>query len=42
MNDSDRNIMWSLRFEACENNESCSDDPGMYHYDTCPRNDDDD
>jgi hypothetical protein len=40
MDDSDRNIMWSLRFEACENNDSCESGPGVTHYDTCPRHDD--
>jgi hypothetical protein len=40
MDDTERNIMWDLRFEACENNQSCNDEPGMYHHDTCPRHDD--
>ncbi len=37
------NIMYDLRFEACENSEECihSDTPygpgTNYHYDTCPR-----
>lgn len=38
-----RNIMYDLRYEACTNDEDCvhSDHPygpgTNYHYDTCPR-----
>lgn len=39
LDDSDRNILHDLRFEACENNETCSRDTGfdaVTHLDTCP------
>lgn len=37
MDDSDRNIMWSLRFEPCDLTETC---PSQYHYPSCLINED--
>ena len=32
LSDSDRNIMWDLRFEPCDLTETC---PSNYHRDEC-------
>jgi hypothetical protein len=37
MDDSDRNIMHDLRFEPCDQSETC---PSHYHTDDCPKSED--
>lgn len=33
--DDERNLLWSLRFEPCDQSDTC---PSNYHTDECPLN----
>jgi hypothetical protein len=37
MDDTDRNILWDLRYEACDMTTEC---PSYCHFDECPSNPD--